>query len=155
MISHISISLRTTFPQRRAEWALGVVIFLWGVILLNNETLFSDGISYSEIARTASQETWGAICLALGLVRLLVLLINGAWRRSPHARALVAFLSCFFWFQVSMGMAAAGTWSTGLAVYPVFLILDALNVIFALGEAGRSDAHYKRTAAHGSPQPIS
>lgn len=143
------LSLRETFPARASEWALGLMHFLWFVVLSANETLFDDRVSYRALADVMPQNWWALACLIAGGARLVVLAINGAWRRSPHMRALFAFFSCFFWFEISVGLAQAGTWGTGLAVYPVLFLLDAFNAIRTMGEAGRWDAHHQRTARNG------
>ena len=149
ILDHLARSLRETFPARASEWALGAMLFNWSVVLSLNPTLFEEGRSYSELARWMSQDAWVWLCLAVGGARLLVLAINGAWRRSPHARAIAAFVSCFFWFQITLGMIGAGTWSTGLAIYPVLFMLDAFNAIRSMGEAGFSDAIHKRVGKNG------
>lgn len=149
VVEHLIRSLRDTFPGRASEWALGFMIFNWSVVLTLNPDLFAQGRSYRELARWADQDTWAAACLVIGGVRLLVLAVNGAWRRSPHARAAAAFVSCFFWFQITLGLLGAGTGGTGLAVYPVLFLLDVFNAIRAIGEAGRSDRIYGR-ARHGT-----
>ena len=69
---------------------------------------------------------------------MLVLLINGAWWRSPHLRALMAFLSCFVWWQMSSDLVP--NFALGFALLPPILALDAYNAIRAGREAGV--AHY-------------
>lgn len=136
---HFSTSLRETFPTRASEWALAVMLFLWGIVLAVNVDLFTESRSFSEIARVFGQSTLSWMCLAAGGGRLAMLAVNGAWRRSPHLRAIGAFVSAGFWFMISMGFLQAGTFGTGLAVYPVLFLLDAYNVIRAAGDAGTAD----------------
>lgn len=150
MLDHFSRSLRDTFPTRASEWALGLMLFLWAVVLISNPDVFTNGPSYRGLEMVATQDTWALLCLVIGGGRLLVLAINGAWRRSPHMRSGAAFLSCFFWYQITIGMMQSGTWATGLAVYPVLLGLDAFNAIRTLGEAGASDNIHKRAANDGA-----
>ncbi|MDI1266808.1 MAG: hypothetical protein PS018_26445 [bacterium] len=149
IFAHITTSFRETFHARASEWALAAVLFNWGLVLSLNMTLF-EGASYAELAALAPQVAWAWLCLLFGAFRLAVLAINGAWRRSPHIRSACAFVACFVWFQISMGLLQSGTWSTGLAVYPVLFFLDIFNVIRAIGEAGRSDAQHQRMAGNGS-----
>lgn len=149
ILDHFSRSLRETFPARASEWALGLMLFLWSVILIANPDVFT-GPSYRGLVMVAEQDTWAMLCLLVGGGRLLVLAVNGAWRRSPHMRSAMAFFSCFFWYQITIGMMQSGTWATGLAVYPVLLGLDAFNAIRTLGEAGASDNLHKRAANDGA-----
>jgi len=144
ILAHLSHSLRETFPGRASEWALGLILFNWSLILTLNPELFEVSRSFVALRQLFDQSTWALLCLVGGGGRLIILAINGAWRRSPHARAAGAFLACFFWFQISIGLYQAGTGGTGLAVYPVLFFLDVFNVIRAGGEAGISDRFHKR-----------
>lgn len=146
IFDHLRRSFRETFPARASEWALSVILLNWSAVLMFNDTLFRDGASYRFLAQVAHQETWAWLCFMAAGSRLVVLGINGAWRRSPHARAAFAFMASFFWFQITIGFIQAGTFSTGLAVYPVLLALDSYNVLRAMGEAGIIDNHHKRRA---------
>lgn len=139
IIAHFSQSLRETFPTRASEWALGLMLFLWSVVLIFNADLFASTPSYRVLAQVMPQTTWALLCLIAGGGRLVMLVINGHWRRSPHLRAGAAFISCFFWFQISIGILQAGTFGTGLAIYPVLFALDVYNVFRASGDAGSSD----------------
>lgn len=149
-IKHLATSLRHSFEARASEWALSAVLFLWGVVLHQNPTHFETNPAFSGAAMMASQLTWELGCLVVGGGRLLILGMNGTVRRSPHLRALMAFVSCFFWMQVSLGILMSGVGSTGLAVYPILLLLDSYNVIRASREAGTLDHVYKRAARHGT-----
>ncbi len=150
IFAHITTSFRETFHARASEWALAAILFNWGLVLSFNDKVFAAGASYASLAELASQSMWAWVCLCFGGARLTVLAINGAWRRSPHMRSICAFVSCFFWYQITVGMMQSGTWATGLTVYPVLLFLDTFNVIRAIGEAGRSDAQHQRMAGNGT-----
>ncbi|QKC83290.1 hypothetical protein [Mesorhizobium sp. NZP2077] len=151
IFAHISRSLRDTFPARASEWALATMLFGWSVILHASPDLFQSGPpTYTALANIMPQSTWAALCLVVGGGRLVVLAVNGAWRRSPHARGLSAFISALFWFEITIGILQGGSYGVGLAVYPVLFLLDCYNVIRAFGEAGRSDANHKRVAGNGT-----
>lgn len=149
MFAHLTTSLRHSFEARASEWALGGVLFLWGVVLHQNPDLFTTNASLAGLGQMAHQSSWELACLVIGAARLAILALNGTVRRSPHLRAIAAFLSCFFWMQISLGILMSGTGSTGLAVYPVLLLLDSYNVFRASREAGSLDRHYSRAAYHG------
>jgi hypothetical protein len=136
--AHFSRSFRETFPTRASEWAMGAILFLWSAVLTINSDFFLTAAMHP-LARVASQETWAALCLSAGGGRLLVLAINGGWRRTPHLRAVTAFVSCFFWFQITIGLLQSHSIGTGLAVYPVLFFLDVYNVFRAARDAGSSD----------------
>ncbi len=146
MLAHIAQSFRDTFQGRASEWALALVLFNWSVILTVNETLFADSPSFAAFGQIISQDNLAMACGAVGAARLVVLGVNGWWRRSPHLRAVCSFLGAGFWFLITLGLIQAGTMGTGLAVYPVLLLLDSYNVIRAAGEAGIADLHHRQAA---------
>lgn len=152
IFAHITRSLRDTFPARASEWALATMLFLWSMVLHASPGLFHSGsATYTALANIMPQETWAALCLTVGGGRLIVLAVNGAWRKSPHARGVSAFISALFWFEITIGILQGGEHGTGLAIYPVLFFLDCFNVIRAFGEAGRSDANHKqRMASNGT-----
>jgi hypothetical protein len=51
----------------------------------------------------------------------------------------MAFVSCFFWLQISVGMIRPDGATTGLAIYPVLLALDIWNAMRAWHDAGQVD----------------
>jgi hypothetical protein len=151
IFAHFTRSLRETFPARASEWALAVIMFNWYIVLHVNDDLFETGATYHALAGIMAQSTWATLCLIVGGGRLIVLAINGAWRRSPHTRAFCAFVSALFWFEISIGAFQGGAYGTGLAVYPVLFILDTINVLRSTGEAGLSDAnHAQRVKSDGT-----
>lgn len=128
---------------RLAEWGLGLMLLLWGAILVSPDDTFSRP-AFTMMARIASENVWGVVLTLLGTTRIVVLLINGAWRRSPHLRAATAFLSCFVWTQIALSIWESGIFATALAVYPVLLLMDIYVVIRAAGEARLSDDEASR-----------
>jgi hypothetical protein len=121
IVLHIGKHLPTRWP----EWILASMLTSWGGILLRPENTFGSSPSYEGLARIASEQTWGWFCLGAGVIRLIALTVNGSWVPTTyHLRSLTAFLSCFFWLQITIGFMASGNASTGLAVYPWLLIAD-------------------------------
>lgn len=134
ILVHSVKSLKTTFDARAAEWALAVAMLNLGLAFTYNTTLFTSSSAWDALAAFASQETWALACTTLGGTRLLILMINGAWWRTPHLRALMAFLSCFIWWQLAHDLVP--NFSLGFAIIPPVLVLDAYNAIRAASEAG-------------------
>lgn len=135
----IVVRLQQTFPFRVGEWLLALVMISWGLTLLWYPNLFAITPTYIFMAQMAPQPQWGVWILLTGLVRFAVLTINGAWRPSPHIRAACALFSSFVWLQICLGIAASRIPSTGLAVYPYFLLLDFYNILRASSDARASD----------------
>lgn len=139
------VHMNKTFRVRSNEWFMAAVVFLWGVVLIQPQETFTQP-SYSILAQHASEDTWAIFCLVGGGLRLLALAINGAMRPSPHVRAVLAFLSAFFFLQLAFGFLTAGTLSTGLAVYPAAAVFDFVNALHAIGDAADVDRKHKENA---------
>ncbi|VVT14956.1 hypothetical protein [Hoeflea sp. EC-HK425] len=150
---HVSRSFRKTFAVRASEWALAIMLVNWSLVLFANPELFADRESYAPLQDIMRQETWALVCFAAGAGRLIVLMINGAWRRSPHLRAAGAFIACFFWSQITLGFAQSEIWGTGMAIYPVLFALDAYNVFRAITDAAIIDNHFNRAVSDGPANP--
>lgn len=123
----ISLHFGQTFHVRVAEWLLACILASWGLMLLRPEITFSTP-AYVGLERIFSEVVWGWLCFVCGGLRLTALAINGLWRPSYFIRSITAFLSCFFWMQISLSFGGAGNASTGLAVYPWLLVADIYNV---------------------------
>lgn len=143
LIVKVVRGIQSHLPARAAEWALGAVLFNWGwILLLPRQTMGRE--AYDLMLAVAPEAAWGIGCLAVGAVRLLALVINGTFaqtaysRYSPHVQAGMSILSCFFWLQIVLSFALAPV-GTGVAVYPVLLVLDLYCAYRASRDAQHSD----------------
>ena len=134
------------FPARRSEWALGGMMFATGWILLMPEVTFNPRTPlFVVLGSVMSENTWGWTCLVFGFGRLGSLIINGTFsdtsysRYSPHVRGGFAFLSCFFWATITIGLFAAWRPLFGLGCYPFLLLLEITNVWQAMRDARQAD----------------
>ncbi|MDP2358032.1 MAG: hypothetical protein Q8M31_18475 [Beijerinckiaceae bacterium] len=133
------------FPARASEWALALMLFNLGLVLAMPQETMMESASLSGLARIASEEVWAGALLLIGIVRLLALIINGTFahakygRWSPHVRAFLALVSCFFWMQIAVGLTLSPTIATGIGIYPVLLALDMYNTARASGDAALID----------------
>ena len=112
---------------RLPEWICAGVTLLYGIALailpLVPGSRIPPALSYGPLGESIPLWGWAAFAILLGSGRIVVLVINGRWRRSPHSRYLLAAANIFLWTQIVFGI-LAGQWSTGLAVYPLLLVLD-------------------------------
>lgn len=134
--------LADAFFPRRSEWGAAGALFALGWMLSANPELMASGKSnaYDLLLSIASQHTWSKIMIVFGGLRLLILLINGWWRRSPHLRALSAFLSCFFWTQIVLSFAS--TFGFAFILACGWLAMDFVTIIGAMRDARTvDDAH--------------
>jgi CHASE2 domain-containing sensor protein len=137
IILHSFKSLGETFEVRASEWMLtGATLSLAFVFFVNDTMFLSQGFSgMREILNY--RITWAWIFLFVGLLRLMVLTINGAYWRTPHLRALTAFLCSGVWFFLCVGFLRNG--SVLAALVPWIFFLDVYNVKRASREAGKSE----------------
>ncbi|TCR60924.1 hypothetical protein [Bosea sp. BK604] len=133
------------FPARRSEWVLAGIMVVWGWILFGPDETFARSVSWAQMAALAGEGTWAVWAIATGVFRFAALIVNGTFhdtwygRWSPHVRMVASFLSCFLWLQITFGLLAAETTTTGLAVYPGLLVLDLMNVVAAASDAAKMD----------------
>lgn len=140
------LTMRRFFPLHASEWILACMMVSWGIVLLEPAKTFELTPIYVGLARIADEATWGWICLCIGLMRLFALALNGAWPRiTLPLRTAMSFASCFFWFQVTLGVVAAGIAgiaNTAIAVYPWLAVLD----VICMYRTGVDSARYRSTA---------
>lgn len=139
------LGIHDHFPARRSEWVLAGIMVAWGALLIAPGPIFNQSKAWSQMAAMMEEGTWGWLAITVGVFRLLALIINGTFsgtwygRWSPHVRALASFMTCFLWFQISFGLWISDAATTGLAVYPGLLVLDAMNIIAATKDAANMD----------------
>lgn len=139
IIAHIRDNFAAAFFPRLSEWSAAFVLTGIGVMLSINDTLMEaaiaagNGRGYQLLLVIAPQSVWATAITIFGSVRLLILLVNGAWRRSPLGRAVAAFLSCFFWTQIVLSFAP--TFGFAFVMACGWLGADMVNVMRAARDA--------------------
>jgi hypothetical protein len=153
-VAGMMISLRDHFKIRVTDWLLSAILFSWGFALFATDPRVWALPTFTGLAAIASQRAWAIISVSLGLTRLLALFVNGTVRRSPHARGVCAFLSCFIWAELTLGVAWADYTGPGIGLFPWLLLADALNTIRAARDARASDdrAEQRRRSLARVPQ---
>lgn len=136
------VKLQQHFPLRVTDWLVSNILLTWGLLLFYVTPETWDGGFFSGLRVVAGQETWATVAVVLGLARIVALFINGAMRRTPHVRAMGAFLSVFIWLQLTLGMLNAETTGVGLAFYPWLFLADIYNVYRAAQDARDSDVRH-------------
>lgn len=150
----IMVSLHEHFRIRVTDWLLSAILFSWGFCLLWTDPLVWELPTFSGLADIAPQQTWAVLTMAVGFTRLIALFVNGAYRRSPHWRGGLAFLSCFVWVQLTLGLSTAELAGPGLGIFPWLALADAFNTMRAAADARVSDDRAKdrqRTVAARVP----
>lgn len=89
-----------TSQTRSVEWMLAICTLIWGFGLLWPGDSFALP-QLAAFAIIASEATWGLISIVLGCVRLVALIINGSWCRTPLIRALCAVIGIGWWLVLA------------------------------------------------------
>jgi hypothetical protein len=139
IIAHIRDNFTAAFFPRWAEWSSAVVLLSIGLMLSINTNLMVSAVAngygrgYELLLAIAGQSVWATLLTVFGSCRLAILLINGAWRRSPIARAVTAFLSCFFWTQLVLSFQP--TFGFAFVMACGWLLTDIVNIMRAARDA--------------------
>lgn len=149
VIAHIRSNFAAAFFARTAEWSCASCLLALGFMLSSNPDLMSSSKTqaYQLLLMIGSQSTWAIIMKIFAAARLLILLINGAWRRSPHLRSISAFLTCFFWMQITLSFLP--TFGFAFVGFLFFLIQDFVNSVRAARDARIVDLAYAKGGAAG------
>jgi hypothetical protein len=149
IIVRIARGIHDHFPARMSEWGLAVMLLNLGLVLGQPNDTMQTSPSLSGLLRIAPEHVWAWALLLIGSVRLLALVVNGTFadtlygRWSPHVRSVLSFLSCFFWMNITVGLTLSEMTGTGIAVYPVLLLMDGYNTVRAAGDAAVIDKAHK------------
>lgn len=131
----IVVRMQKTLPLRVAEWTMASILTTLGAMLWAMPDYLSEITRFNLIGEWAPQWVWAAVFCLIGSLRLLTLTINGAWRSSPSARAMLAFMTALVWLTFTLGLMAAPRHGMSLAIFPWLLILEFWNVHMSAGDA--------------------
>jgi hypothetical protein len=121
------------------EWVLATGMVAWGLIALASSTVFSSQEFFQALSEFMPFMAWGALAVLVGVVRLIFLVINGAWRPSAHIRAVGCFAGSLFWGSLLIASLKL-TWLTpNTAIFATALGLDLISLSFASGDAKLAD----------------
>jgi hypothetical protein len=135
------VRVQHRFGPRMPEWMLAAITALWGGVLVNSPNLF-DSPTWSGF-RSIFHDEWtlGWIMVFLGVLRIGGLIVNGARKNvTPWIRSVSASLGCCLFVGITYCYWQSGIISTWLAVYPVFAVVELLNIYRAAHDAGESHA---------------
>lgn len=142
----LALGVTNHFRTRCMEWFTAILMFQFGWILYSSTPVFQNQPSFRYMENWMSEETWGLTCMALGLIHLIALSVNGTFtgfKYSPHIRAVSSFIACYMWFQIMLAIFLSGLGGTGLGTYRLVLLFEFGNFIFACMDVGRTEARRK------------
>lgn len=139
MLKRLWSGISGHFRLRATEWFACAILLQLGETLFFPPAAFPHSQSWDVMAAMMSEQAWGAIFLAIGVLRLVALAVNGTFKRfrfSPHIRCATAFLAVGLWLQVVISMLEASPNGTGYVIYRLILFLELYNVWRSAADAG-------------------
>lgn len=141
--SLLTLSIRPiSVHPRLSEWHLSFAMFLSGLVFLFWDSFHIP--AFEAVNRVAPDWVWGFSMIILGVTRIVVLYINGAWSRSPHLRSVLAAISSIVWMGLLTSLLA---FSTPLLVVPFIfsaIIVDQISAFRAAQDARVRDENGTR-----------
>lgn len=129
------LQLRHRFHSRRTEWTAAIQSVIFGLVLLGPGDAFN-GAAFGALRDHIGEATLGWLMVAIGLVRLAGLFINGARKQvTPWIRVTTAILGCGAFTFISLSFAASGVWSVWIAAWPVVAVTELFNIYGAMRDA--------------------
>jgi hypothetical protein len=127
--------------HRVIELYFSTVMLALGLVLLAPGASF-DAANYAYLRATLTEETAGAVLGCVGGLRLVAVIVNGAWRPSPLVRFAGCVVGAQFW-----GMMAVSFWVGSGEAIPGMLAFVVPAGAFEIYSAGRAmaDAHRMRS----------
>lgn len=140
----IPLRFAHTFRERAPEWILSTAILAWGMIVFISTDLFFNQEFYHPLLLITSQLNWAIFGIVVGSVRLIFLVINGAWRPSAHIRAIGCLAGCMLWGALLISVLSLNWLAPASGIYASLLSLDLLSMWFAAGDAKLADLSAKK-----------
>lgn len=128
---------RTTFLTRLSEWQSGVILFMWGLILVLPATNFGTP-AYGPFNRIFSAYQFGSFLMAGGAGRLIVLSLNGIWRPMYWVRMAASISTMMVWLILAMGFVLSLTFGAWIAIIPPLIVFEAANAFRAAIDAAQA-----------------
>lgn len=141
------------FPMRVSEWVmLWPTMGMWLAFQVQPD-VFQKYPSLQVLAQWAEEETWAAVCLICGILRLIALVINGTFKAqfpyTPHLRVVAAFMSIVFWSQLSLGCLISFLEGhgavTAVVTYTSLCVFELVNLHRSVADATEMHLRKSRT----------
>lgn len=127
--------------RREAEWVGALVCLGVAIVLLAPGPTVSRP-TFDAFAHVAPEGTWGMALLAVALIRMIGLWVNGSKRQSPSIRFATATAGSLMWGWVTWLLWHDGYpgVNTGVGAYGVLCLVDGYCAFRAIWDQGRNDA---------------
>ena len=137
------------FSIRVSDWFAATVMLSFALAILAWPQLLHT-FRYLVLLRIAPAYVWGPVCLMIGVGRIGALTVNGTFPSfpwSPHLRLLMAGLSAFVWFQITLGVLVGCEPTVMVAIFPQLFVFDLYNLYLAAAEAGAAERLHRHVGS--------
>ena len=150
------VRMKKTFRERMPEWMMGGITLLWGWNAFHDA--MSTGVKqhafdrpfFAPLLAFMDQFHWGLYAMAVGVLRIGMLLWNGtAPRGSALGRAVGSWMSIVFWMGLFIGVLQLPYASGAVYTYGGLLGFDIAGLLFAASDAGIAIRVHRRLAVNG------
>lgn len=121
------------FRYRRTEWLLAVSMVVIGLSYSLIPDLF-DTTYFTTMLAIMPQEQWALLVLSLGVMRVTMLAINGAWRATPIFRTIGAVFGTMLWMTLFVSSVSSTRIVQSVGLWLLFCIFDTLAASDAAGD---------------------
>lgn len=140
-MSSVTLRFGEHFRIRRSEWLLACCMVALGLAYLLSPGMFESPY-FSTMASIMPQKAWGTVVLSTGIMRLVMLWINGSWHVSPYFRAAGCILAGFLWLVLFVSFATSDGLVQSVGLWLTFFAFDCCAAHDAAADARASlDRH--------------
>lgn len=133
------IRIQSRFGPRMMEWFYAVHLALFGYVLLLPTETFNQPAFQAFRELVPSEVFLGWVMLLVGCLRIVGLVINGSLKNvTPQIRQVSAAVGCLVWTGISYGFASSDVVSTWVAIYPLFIVGELVNINRAARDQGKA-----------------
>jgi hypothetical protein len=137
--------------DRLTEWLFACMMIGWGLWLLVPEWETFQSPQYVLLRSLASEPVWGVWSVAIGVIRVSALYINGAHRRTPLVRAICAGFGVVWWMVLSFLFFSTPSFSNppaAYAWYPIFIVFEFICVARSAKDGWHTRAYSSRRSPY-------
>lgn len=131
--------LQRTFRERAPEWVLATISFGWGFTLLLPGASFNRPF-FAPLKMMAPEVVWGSVMVAIGILRLGALYINGSMRQTPRVRQVGSFFGMLVWALLLAGALSVGWFTPSIFTYAGLFALEGIMFSYSAADAARNAA---------------